>query len=228
MPGASGLAVGLLPVDRRCESPSGAAGRRRRPGRGDPRGPYAHKGTYGVRRVHAELRGFGHTVNRKRVERLMRLNRIEGRHLRRRKHTTVPDRFAPPAPDLVQRDFSAGHLDEKRCGDITYVQVGGSWLYPACVIDICTRGCSRRCVRRDWRSSSGSPTTTRAGDTAPSAPSRLSSSNSTTRENVESHSQHEPPCPHPGGHLRPKPPQVPGQVWINDPAKRREPESQGS
>lgn len=25
----------------------------------------SHKGTYGVRRVHAELRGFGHTVNRK-------------------------------------------------------------------------------------------------------------------------------------------------------------------
>jgi transposase InsO family protein len=99
----------------------------------------AHKGTYGVRRVHAELRGFGHTVNRKRIERLMRLNRIEGRHLRRRKHTTVPDRFAPPAPDLVQRDFSAGHLDERRCGDIAYVQVGGSWLYPACVIGICSR-----------------------------------------------------------------------------------------
>ncbi|MFD9796987.1 IS3 family transposase [Streptomyces sp. NPDC059070] len=48
-----------------------------------------HKGTYGVRRVHAELRGFGRTVNRKRVERLMRINGIEGRHLRRRKRTTV-------------------------------------------------------------------------------------------------------------------------------------------
>ncbi|MGW7823579.1 IS3 family transposase [Streptomyces puniciscabiei] len=97
------------------------------------------KGMYGVRRVHAELRGFGHTVNRKRVERLMRINGTEGRHLRRRKRATVPDRLAPPAPDLVQRDFRAGQLDEKWCGDITYVQVGGAGLYLACVIDICSR-----------------------------------------------------------------------------------------
>ncbi|MBT2505874.1 IS3 family transposase, partial [Streptomyces sp. ISL-98] len=98
-----------------------------------------HKGTYGIRRVHAELRGFGHAVNRKRVERLMRLNGIEGLHLRRRKRTTVPDRLAPPAPDLVRRDFSAGRLDEKWCGDITYVRVGGAWLYLACVLDIRSR-----------------------------------------------------------------------------------------
>ncbi|MFF0220526.1 IS3 family transposase [Streptomyces vinaceus] len=99
----------------------------------------SHNGTYGVRRVHAELRGFGHTVNRKRVERLMRREGIEGRHLRRRKRTTVPDRLAPPAPDLVRRDFTAGNLDEKWCGDITYVQVGGTWLYLACVLDVCSR-----------------------------------------------------------------------------------------
>ncbi|GAU71444.1 putative transposase [Streptomyces sp. NBRC 110611] len=98
-----------------------------------------HKGTYGVRRVHAELRGFGHTVNRKRIERLMRKHGLQGLHLQRRKRTTVPDRLAPPAPDLVQRRFSARHLDEKWCGDITYVQVGGAWLYPACVLDICSR-----------------------------------------------------------------------------------------
>lgn len=98
-----------------------------------------HRGTYGVRRVHAELRGFGHTVNRKRVERLMRREGIEGRHLRRRKRTTVPDRLAPPAPDLVRRNFTAAALDEKWCGHITYVQVGGTWLYLACVIDICSR-----------------------------------------------------------------------------------------
>lgn len=90
-------------------------------------------------RVHAELRGFGHTVNRKRVARLMRKHGIVGRHLRKKKRTTVPDRLAPPVPDLVQRDFTAGTSDEKWCGDITYVQVGAAWLYLACVIDIHSR-----------------------------------------------------------------------------------------
>ncbi|GAU71540.1 phage integrase [Streptomyces sp. NBRC 110611] len=69
----------------------------------------------------------------------MRMHRIEGRHLRRRKRTTVPDRLAPPAPDLVKRTFSAGRLDEMWCGDITSVQVGGMRLYLACVLDIYSR-----------------------------------------------------------------------------------------
>ncbi|NUK22644.1 IS3 family transposase [Streptomyces lunaelactis] len=98
-----------------------------------------HRGNYGALRIHAELRGFGHTVNRKRVARLMRKHAIVGRHLRRKKRTTIPDRLAPPAPDLVRRNFTADSLDEKWCGDITYVQVGASWLYLACVVDICSR-----------------------------------------------------------------------------------------
>jgi transposase InsO family protein len=98
-----------------------------------------HQGTYGALRVHAELRGFGHSVNRKRVSRLMRLHNIIGLHLRRTKRTTIPDKAAPPAPDLVRRDFTATTLDEKWCGDITYIQVGSSWLYLASVIDIRSR-----------------------------------------------------------------------------------------
>ncbi|MET8192140.1 IS3 family transposase [Streptomyces sp. NPDC005078] len=98
-----------------------------------------HRGNYGALRVHAELRGFGHTVNRKRVARLMRKHHIVGRHLRKRKRTTIPDRLAPPVADLVQRDFTASTLDEKWCGDITYVQVGAAWLCLACVIDIRSR-----------------------------------------------------------------------------------------
>ncbi|MGD3109774.1 IS3 family transposase [Streptomyces sp. YGL11-2] len=67
-----------------------------------------HKGRYGVQRVHAELRGFGHTVNRKRVERLLRKHGLQGLHLRRRKRTTIPDPLAPPAPDLVKRRSPPG------------------------------------------------------------------------------------------------------------------------
>lgn len=69
----------------------------------------------------------------------MREHGIVGLHLRKRKRTTVRDRAAPPAPDLLERDFTAATLDVRRCGGITYIPVGSSWLYLATVIDICSR-----------------------------------------------------------------------------------------
>ncbi|MEU2874763.1 IS3 family transposase [Streptomyces olivoreticuli] len=98
-----------------------------------------HQGAYGVPRVHAELRARGRRINRKRITRLMRVNRIVGRHLRRKKLTTIADMTAPPAPDLMNRDFTATALNTKWCGDFTYIAVGSTWLYLATVIDICSR-----------------------------------------------------------------------------------------
>jgi transposase InsO family protein len=98
-----------------------------------------HHGAYGAPRVHAELRARGWRINRRRVTRLMRINHITGRHLRRKKRTTIADTTAPPAPDLVMRDFTADALNAKWCGDITYIPVGPTWLYRATVIDICSR-----------------------------------------------------------------------------------------
>jgi transposase InsO family protein len=96
-------------------------------------------GTYGSPRVTVELHDQGVRVNRKRVERIMRQRDIVGRHLRRRKRTTIPDPTAPPAPDLIGRDFTATAPDRRWCGDITYLRVGAGWLYLATVIDIATR-----------------------------------------------------------------------------------------
>ncbi|MGX7671351.1 IS3 family transposase [Plantactinospora sp. DSM 117369] len=96
-------------------------------------------GAYWSPRVTVELRDRGVRVNRKRVERIMRQREIVGRHLRRRKRTTIPDPAAPPAPDLIGRDFTATTPDQRWCGDITYLRVGGGWLYLATVIDIATR-----------------------------------------------------------------------------------------
>lgn len=98
-----------------------------------------HHGAYGAPRVHAELRARGHRINRKRVTRLMRTNHSVGRHLRKKKRTTIADRTAAPAPDLVMRDFTADALNTRWCGDITYIAVGSTWLYLATVIDIYSR-----------------------------------------------------------------------------------------
>ncbi|MFJ5532664.1 IS3 family transposase [Streptomyces sp. NPDC093261] len=98
-----------------------------------------HHGAYGAPRIHAELRSRGRKINRKRVTRLMRINQIVGRHLRRTKRTTIADKTAPPTPDLLMRDFTAKTLNARWCGDITYIAVGSTWLYLATVIDICSR-----------------------------------------------------------------------------------------
>ncbi|MEU9305869.1 IS3 family transposase [Streptomyces sp. NPDC048269] len=100
---------------------------------------HEHHGAYGAPRVHAELRARGRRINRKRVTRLMRVNDIVGRHLRKRRRTTIADRTVPPVPDLVMRDFTADALNTRWCGDITYIAVGSAWLYLATVIDICSR-----------------------------------------------------------------------------------------
>ncbi len=94
---------------------------------------------YGSPRVHAELRAGGLCVNRKRVERLMREHRIVGRHHRRRVHTTVPDPALSAVPDLLERDFTAPAVDVCWVGDITYLPVGGRWMYLATVIDVYSR-----------------------------------------------------------------------------------------
>ncbi|MFG3708626.1 IS3 family transposase [Micromonospora sp. NPDC047670] len=96
-------------------------------------------GAYGSPRVTVELRCQGVRVNRKRVERIMQQRDVVGRHLRRRKRTTIPDPAAPPVPDLIGRDFTATAPNRWWCGDITYLRVGTGWLYLATVIDIATR-----------------------------------------------------------------------------------------
>ena len=99
----------------------------------------ASGGAYGAPRVAIELRAQGRLVNRKRVERVMRQRGIIGRHLRRRIRTTIPGPAATPVADLLRRDFTATGINQRWCGDITYLRAGGGWLYLATVIDIASR-----------------------------------------------------------------------------------------
>jgi putative transposase len=96
-------------------------------------------GTYGVPRVHAELRRHGLAVNHKRVERLMRTHGIVGYRPRRRRSLTRPDAGAAPAPDLLGRLFDPEQPDVAWCGDVTWIPTDEGWLYLASVIDLASR-----------------------------------------------------------------------------------------
>jgi putative transposase len=98
------------------------------------------KGTYGAPRIHAELADeHGIRIGRKRVARLMRAAGLVGVLRNRFVRTTVQDREAAFAPDLVDRDFKVSHPDQLWVADITYVPTWAGFLYLAVVIDAFSR-----------------------------------------------------------------------------------------
>ena len=95
--------------------------------------------TYGMPRVHAELSAQGVRVGGKRVARLMRAAGLQGVSRRKWVTTTVRDADARPAPDLVQRHFSAKAPDALWVADITYIPTWAGFLYLAVVLDAFSR-----------------------------------------------------------------------------------------
>jgi transposase InsO family protein len=95
-------------------------------------------GTYGSPRVTVELCNRGRVVNRKRVERLMRIHDIVGHTPKKRTVTTIPY-AAHRIPDLVQRNFTPDGLDQLWAGDITYIATWEGFLYLAVVEDLASR-----------------------------------------------------------------------------------------
>ena len=97
-------------------------------------------GTYGARRIHAELR-LEHRirVGRKRVERLMRVAGISGLLPRKRRRTTVRLPGVRVAADLVERDFDPTGPDQTWSADITYISTWEGFLYLAHVQDLYSR-----------------------------------------------------------------------------------------
>jgi putative transposase len=67
----------------------------------------ASRGIYGAPRIRAMLRRRGVIVSRKRVARLMREAGIVGVTRRSKHRTTTRDERQRPAPDLVDREFTA-------------------------------------------------------------------------------------------------------------------------
>jgi transposase InsO family protein len=100
----------------------------------------ASDGTYGYRRVHADLCAWGRPCSLELVRALMREQDLEPCQPRPWRHTLTEQGQDPTViPDLLQRDFTAETPGTKMVGDITYVPTWEGWLFLATVIDCHTK-----------------------------------------------------------------------------------------
>ena len=90
--------------------------------------------TYGAPRIAGQLRRRGIRVSRHRVARLMRIDGLAGVH-GRRKWRRGNDRMVP-APDLLERDFTAPNSDLRWVADITQFRCLDGRLYLAGIRDL--------------------------------------------------------------------------------------------
>jgi putative transposase len=99
-----------------------------------------HRGVYGWRRIHAELRlAHGVRVSGKRVRRLMRAAGISGLVRRKRGRTTIQVPGVRVADDLVEREFRPSAPNVLWVADITYLRTWEGWVYLAAVQDAYSR-----------------------------------------------------------------------------------------
>jgi putative transposase len=95
--------------------------------------------TYGRPRIQADLRDEGIRVSDKRTARLMRERSLRGACRRKTFKTTVRDKEALAAPDLVNRQFKATAPDQLWVADITYIPTMTGVLFLAVVLDVFSR-----------------------------------------------------------------------------------------
>ncbi len=95
------------------------------------------RSTYGSPRVHTALLRAGIVCGKNRVARLMRQAGLVGRSPKRRYPRTTQRRAGTiPAPNLLNREFSAQHPNQKWAVDIIYIDTAEGWLYLAPVLDL--------------------------------------------------------------------------------------------
>lgn len=97
-------------------------------------------GTYGYRRVHAQLARWGERCTPELVRGLMRALGLVACQPRPWRVCLTQAGGCGPIPDLVARDFTADAPGVKAVGDITYIPTWQGWLYLATVIDCHTKG----------------------------------------------------------------------------------------
>ncbi|MEY1958305.1 IS3 family transposase, partial [Streptococcus pyogenes] len=94
-----------------------------------------HKGNYGYRRIHMELRNRGFVVNHKKVQRLMKVMGLAARIRRKRKYSSYKGEVGKKADNLIKRHFEGSKPYEKCYTDVTELALPEGKLYLSPVLD---------------------------------------------------------------------------------------------
>jgi transposase InsO family protein len=94
---------------------------------------------YGAVKTWRALQARGIACGRHRVARLRRADGIEARRMRRFRSAYQGRNSAPPAPNLVARQFTVPVPNRVWAGDITFIPTRRGWLYLAVMLDLYSR-----------------------------------------------------------------------------------------
>jgi len=100
---------------------------------------YAHREVYGAPRIHRTLIEEGMPCGLNRVARLMQVAKLVPKTVKKFRATTDSRKSHAPAPNLLNRDFSAHRPNEKWVADVTYIPTRQGWLLLAAVLDLYSR-----------------------------------------------------------------------------------------
>lgn len=97
------------------------------------------RGTYGLPRIYAAIRKEGLKVNKKKIARLMRANKIRAKTKRKFKVTTIQNTKAQASENMLKGSFESKKENRIWTSDITYLWTKEGWLYLAVIMDIYSR-----------------------------------------------------------------------------------------
>jgi len=98
----------------------------------------ASRKTYGSPRIHTDLTESGERVGKNTVALLMQRAGIVPKTVRKFRVTT-DSRKTVPAPNRLERQFTAARPNQRWVSDITFIPTREGWLYLAVIIDLYSR-----------------------------------------------------------------------------------------
>ena len=96
-------------------------------------------GTYGSPRVYQDLKDEGINCGIHKIERLMHVNGIWAKTVKKFKATTNSGHSYPVVDNILDRNFTVEEKDKVWASDITYIETSEGWLYLCIIMDLFSR-----------------------------------------------------------------------------------------